>query len=261
MTVVNITRLFLLLLLSIVPSLLAANEKTRPVADGRRLKERATKGAKNKKSKDDKSGKNGQNIFNVDHRGDACATHKKEKKCRKHPECQWTESHGCVKVSTPGQNPPQPPGAIPTQEPGIFLGSGTSCEKCSIEPKDLFDKSKCPSACWQPGLDFLPDYCGCKCTNPETCDSSNLCCPGYECQMGKCVDEYTYGKDVCWKIDNDDEAFQSCFVNPDDDCVGDLGYGCRPANSNWLTVKFVQNPGYEPGPRECGAKCQEVVPI
>ena len=134
MTVVNITRLFLLLLLGIVPSHFAS-EETRPVAGGRRLKERATKGAKNKKSKGDKSGKNEKkNIFNVDHR-DACASHKKEKKCRKHPECQWTaESHGCVEGSTLGQN---------------------------------------------------------QCTNPETCDSSNLCCPGYECQMGKCVDEYT----------------------------------------------------------------------
>ncbi|EJK53204.1 hypothetical protein THAOC_27413 [Thalassiosira oceanica] len=44
-------------------------------------------------------------------------------------------------------------------------------------------------------------------------------------------------------------------------CDGDLGYGCRPKIGNWLTVKFVQNPGYEHGPRICGPKCQEVVLI
>ena len=83
MTVLKLTRLFLLLLLlGVLPSLSAASEETRPVAGGRRLKERAAKGAKNKKSKGDKSGKNEhQNIFNVDHE-DACASHKKKKGCR-----------------------------------------------------------------------------------------------------------------------------------------------------------------------------------
>ena len=105
MTVHNLTRLFLLLLFfGVLPALLAASEETRPVAGGRRLKERAAKGAKNKKSKGDKSGKNEhQNIFNVDHE-DACAPHKKKKGCRMHKECRWTKSHGCVKGSMLGQN-------------------------------------------------------------------------------------------------------------------------------------------------------------
>ena len=144
-----------------------------------------------------------------------------------------------------------------------------SCDSCSIERKDIFDKNKCPLGCWKEvGVDFLSGYCGCKCTNPEACEDphytmnpSKLCCPGYECKSHECVEVYTYGKDVCWKVDNNDDDFQSCFVRPDDDCVGDLGYGCRPAIGNWITMKFVQNPGYVHGPRVCGPKCQEVVPI
>ena len=157
----------LLLFLSVLPSLLAASEETRPVAGGRRLKERAAKGAKNKKSKGDKSGKNEhQNIFNVDHE-DACASHMKKKGRRMHKECRWTKSHGCVEDSTPGQNPPQSPGgpAIPVNEPLGGSGSsaipvdeplgssGYSCEECLVlEQEGLFNESKCPSACWHGNL-------------------------------------------------------------------------------------------------------------
>ena len=35
-----------------------------------------------------------------------------------------------------------------------------------------------------------------------------------------------YGKDVCLNEGREVKTtFQSCFVNPDDDCVGDFGYG------------------------------------
>ena len=141
-----------------------------------------------------------------------------------------------------------------------------SCDFCSIEPKDSFNKDKCPSGCWIDD-DFWP-RCGCgKCANPETCDSTlggeSPCCGGYECQSGNCVStDYRYGVDICWKVDNNDgDDFQPCFVNPYDACDGDIGYGCRPAVGNWLTAKFVNNPGYEYGPKICGPKCKEVVPI
>lgn len=122
-----------------------------------------------------------------------------------------------------------------------------------MDPRDWFDKSKYPSGCW---VDEVVPCCSCCiCKNSETCDSMAM---NANWESVLILWTHSAGRSITLRTPSNHAL---CFVNPDYACDGDLGYGCRPKIGNWLTVKFVQNPGYEHGPRICGPKCQEVVLI